>query len=64
MNADVFRLIEEIAKRNDEAKYYPLEVFVDDDNGEAYLTCDNGMSFPECSAELSVVSLRTIPPCV
>ena len=51
MNTDVFKLIEEIAERNGAVKYYPLEVFTDGDNGESYLTCDNGMSFPECSAE-------------
>ena len=51
MNTDVFKLIEEIAERNGAVKYYPLEIFTDGDNGESYLTCDNGMSFPECSAE-------------
>lgn len=51
MNAEVFKLIEKIAERNGAAKYYPLEVFTDNDNGESYLTCDNSLSFPECSAE-------------
>lgn len=48
---DIFKLVKEIAERNGAARYYPLEVFTDKDSGESYLTCDNGLSFPECSAE-------------
>lgn len=51
MDTDVFKLIERIVERNDAAEYYSVEIVTDDRSGEKYLTCDNGLSFPECSSE-------------
>ena len=51
MDTDVFKLIKEIVERNKAAEYYSLEMLTDDKNGERYLTCDNNLSFPECSSE-------------
>ena len=49
MRNNLFSLIRKIAKRNGSAAYYPLSTFVED--GVRYMTCDNGLAFPECSPE-------------
>ena len=51
MDTDVFKLIKRIVERNEATEYYSLEIVTDDRNGERYLTCDNNLSFPECSSD-------------